>query len=163
MGVEIERKFLVKDLPSLDGHVGHRTLQGYISTQPDCVIRVRIKNDKGFITLKGMPVGISRSEFEYEIPMLEAETMLLTFCKSRIEKHRFFIPFQGYIWEVDIFHGENEGLIVAEIELPSQDAVFDIPEWIGKEVSHLPRYLNACLSERPYKQWEEAEQKALDA
>src|SRR5436190_1509449 len=136
MGVEIERKYLIhKDLwHSIDKGKGEYLRQGYISTDPSKTIRVRVTDSKGFLTIKGSTKGISRLEFEYEIPREEAIELLNHFTSSSIEKIRYKISHIGKVWEADEFKGENEGLLLAEIELSSATETFEIPRWIGKEV-----------------------------
>lgn len=156
MPLEIERKFLVtgdwkeiaKDSKQL--HVK----QGYLSKNGNCTVRVRTMNTRGFLTVKGRSKGISRSEFEYEIPLSEAEEMLELCTGAIIEKSRYFIPHKGKTWELDVFKGDNKGLIVAEIELGSEDEKFELPDWAGEDVSHDKRYSNSNLSQNPYKDWE---------
>lgn len=145
--MEIERKFLlhhqlwdavIKPNPK-------KIVQAYLVNTAEKTIRVRIKGDKGFITIKGPTKGISRSEFDYEIPLTDAEAMIAQFAEKVIDKDRYEIMFDGKLWEVDIFHGKLEGLILAEIELESEDEVFSLPEWIAEEVSHDVEYFNARL------------------
>ena len=152
MAAEIERKFLVKEgwRPQTEGV---RIAQGYLSSVPERTVRVRIKGEKGFLTVKGRNEGIRRAEFEYEIPLLDAETMLTLCEQPLIEKRRCLVPYGGFTWEVDVFAGANEGLIVAEIELPQEDAVFEKPDWIGQEVSGDVRYYNSSLIHHPYREW----------
>jgi adenylate cyclase len=154
MGKEIERKFLVKsDAYRALGTCEHLR-QGFLSTAKERVVRVRIMGDKAFFTVKGISTGATRAEFEYEIPVADAHFMLDKLCeKPIIDKHRFTIPFRGFTWEVDEFHGENEGLVVAEIELPSEDAGFEKPDWIGEEVTYDARYFNSNLVKQPFKSW----------
>ncbi len=153
MPKEIERKFLVlkpqwDQVPRPEGIlIG----QGYLSTDPACTIRVRTYGDKGFITIKGKQAGISRDEFEYEIPLAEAEEMLRIFHPPQTAKTRYKIPFAGHTWEVDEFIEANAGLIVAEIELGYIEESFERPAWIGREVSDDPRYLNVNLARKPLK------------
>lgn len=155
MAKEIEHKFLVKgdQYKSLVTPTLYR--QGYIPTQNGMTVRVRIAGEKGFLTLKDKTVGMSRNEFEYEIPVLEAKQMLDTMCdKPQIEKYRYVIPAeQGLKWEVDEFLGDNAGLVVAEIEVPTEDMKFLLPEWIGKEVTGDKKYNNSQLCKKPYKEW----------
>ena len=155
MAKEIEHKFLVKgdQYKSLVTPTLYR--QGYIPTQNGMTVRVRIAGEKGFLTLKDKTVGMSRNEFEYEIPVLEAKQMLDTMCdKPQIEKYRYVIPAeQGLKWEVDEFLGDNAGLVVAEIEVPTEDTKFLLPEWIGKEVTGDKKYNNSQLCKKPYKEW----------
>ena len=153
MSKEIERKFLVKkNLFKIIGESQY-IAQGYLSSTPDRTVRVRIKNHKGYLTVKGKNKGISRSEFEYEIPEIDAKELLKLCEQSIIIKRRHIVKFKNSLWEVDIFEGDNEGLIVAEIELQSEEENFDKPEWIGEEVSFDTRYYNSNLSKFPYKLW----------
>jgi adenylate cyclase len=145
MAKEIERKFLVdKDkLPPLSNP--QNIIQGYIPSS-NATVRVRINNDKAFLTLKGKTKGISRSEFEYPIPIEDAKDILDELCiKPYIEKKRYNIHIGKHIWEIDVFEGQHEGLIVAEIELSSEDEAFEKPSWVIKDVSHDYRYKNAYL------------------
>ncbi len=154
MGVEIERKFLVAG-------DGWRTLgapvllrQGYLSADPERTVRVRIEGEQGVLTIKSKNEGASRGEWEYPIPLPDAEELLDRLCeRPLVEKYRRRIDFQGFTWEVDEFLGENAGLVVAEIELPAEDTVFDLPEWIGKEVTGERRYYNSSLIRLPYSKW----------
>ena len=153
MAKEIERKFLVKKelfKPSVEGEF---IAQGYLSSTPEHTVRIRIKNHRGYLTIKGRNTGISRSEFEYEIPEVDAKELLELCEPSIIVKHRHNINFNGSKWEVDVFEGDNEGLIVAEIELKSEDETFSKPDWIGEEVSFDVRYYNSNLSKCPFKSW----------
>lgn len=154
MAKEIERKFLVKS--DAWKRVARGTLyrQGYLSTIKERVVRVRTIDEKGFLTIKGKVEGISRSEFEYEIPAEDANLMLDSLCeKPIIEKYRAKIDYEGAIWEVDEFLGENEGLVIAEVELNDENQVVEIPDWIGEEVSGNPKYFNSNLITNPYKKW----------
>ena len=153
MAQEIERKFLVHTdkLPPLPSPKVIK--QGYVPTE-GTTVRVRISNDNAFLTLKGRATGITRSEFEYAIPVSDAESMLEELCmQPYISKKRYIIEHAGHTWELDIFEGENEGLIVAEIELEREDETFEKPEWVANEVSDDPRYRNAYLVKNPYKDW----------
>lgn len=155
MAVEIERKFLVTgDFMSVVER-SERIVQGYLCTAPHKTVRVRIRGEKAFLTIKGASdaAGVSRSEFEYEIPVADAEELLPLCEPGVIAKVRHLVPYEGYTWEVDVFQGSNEGLIVAEIELPDEDASFELPDWIGEEVTGDKRYYNAMLSQRPYADW----------
>ncbi|MBW4440253.1 MAG: CYTH domain-containing protein [Plectolyngbya sp. WJT66-NPBG17] len=153
MGVEIERKFLVKDDQWRDLAPGELYRQGYISTVGNTV-RIRVINDRGFITIKGLTQGISRAEYEYEIPVEDATQMLDTLCQPPlIEKYRHKIELNGLVWEVDEFLGENRGLTIAEIELKSADQAIDLPDWIGEDVSHDSRYYNSNLTKHPFTRW----------
>lgn len=154
MGVEIERKFLVEG--SAWRALGEATLlrQGYLNADPARTVRVRIEGAEGILTIKSKNVGASRGEWEYPIPLLDAEELLDTLCeRPLVEKYRRRIAHAGFTWEVDEFLGENAGLIVAEIELPSEDTAFDKPDWIGQEVTGEKRYYNSSLIRFPYAQW----------
>ena len=136
MAIEIERKFLVKKIPHDDIKYSHKIRQGYIAKNKDRVIRIRQKENEYYITIKGNKIGISRFEFEYPIPKDDAEILLENFCQNKlIEKTRHYIEDKGHTWEVDVFHGNNKGLIVAEIELGSEDQTFHTPSWIDYEVT----------------------------
>jgi len=154
--IEIERKFLVKsDEFKTQAFTQNKIAQGYLSSLPERTVRIRIKGNKGFITIKGIGQqgGMSRFEWENEIPLDEA-VQLLTLCeKGKIEKTRFEIKSGSHIFEVDEFYGENEGLIMAEIELKSETDLFEKPEWLGEEVTNDERYYNAYLSKNPFKDW----------
>ena len=154
MAKEIERKFLVagEDWRALAR--GTRYRQGYLSTVKERTVRVRTIDDKGFLTIKGITVGATRSEYEYEIPAADADEMLDELCEQPIiEKIRYEIPLAGVTWEVDEFLGVNDGLIVAEVELQSEDQSFPKPDWIGEEVTDDPKYFNANLIARPFSTW----------
>lgn len=153
MGKEIERKFLVKN-DAWRCVEGAKYRQGYLNSVKERTVRIRTIDDKGFMTVKGIAVGATRLEFEYEIPASEADEMLTALCeKPLIEKKRYKIPYGGFTFEVDEFFGENEGLIVAEVELESEDQVFDKPDWLGDEVSGDSRYYNSNLIKHPYTKW----------
>lgn len=154
--VEIERKFLVHSTEFLQQATSHYSIkQGYLSKHPDRTVRVRIKGDKGYLTIKGRgnATGMSRFEWEKEIPLQDAEQLFLLCESGTIDKTRYEIPFGDHIYEVDIFHGENEGLILAEIELSSETESFDKPEWLAAEVTNDERYYNGYLSQYPFKSW----------
>ncbi len=154
MGREIERKFLVKNHSFKDSAEGTVYRQGYLCAAIERVVRVRTIKDRGYLTIKGQNIGAVRSEFEYEIPFDDAAVMLETLCEgSLIEKVRYKIPYRGFTWEVDEFMGDNEGLIIAEIELSDENEQFDLPDWIGEEVTGYPEYYNASLVKYPYKNW----------
>jgi adenylate cyclase len=155
MGIEIERKFLLKNDSWRDHFTKKMELrQGYFSTSDDCTVRIRISDNEAWLTIKGKTRNISRSEFEYLIPKEDAESMLLELAAEDIvEKVRYFIDCEGSEWVVDEFHGRNRGLVVAEIELSSEDVICEKPEWIGKEVSSDYRYSNSNLSKKPYSRW----------
>ena len=156
MGVEIERKYLIKKDKwnaslAKDG-VQYR--QGYILTDPSKTIRVRLAGEQGYLTIKGLTVGATRPEFEYEIPKQDAIALLDNFCPATINKVRYKIQFDSHLWEIDEFSGDNAGLIVAEIELASEDESFTLPDWIDKEVTAEDKYYNSNLSIHPYKDWQ---------
>jgi CYTH domain-containing protein len=153
MGVEIERKFLVRDTGILDEVDGVAYRQGYLSTDPDRTVRIRRAGAHGYVTIKGRSHGTTRAEFEYEIPPADADDMLLLCVTPVIDKVRYRIEHAGRIWEVDVFDGANEGLVVAEVELPSEEAQIDLPHWIGEEVTNDPRYFNANLVAHPFRDW----------
>ena len=154
MGKEIERKFLVKDNSFKKLARGDKYRQGYLNSMKERVVRVRTINDKGFLTIKGITTGATRAEYEYPIPVEDADAMLDDLCeKPLIEKNRYKISFKGFIWEVDEFFGENQGLICAEIELEKEDQLFEKPEWISDEVTGDPKYFNSNLIQTPYCKW----------
>ena len=153
MSKEIERKFLVDEKIFKPIGDGEFIAQGYLSSIPERVVRVRIKNDRGYLTIKGKNEGISRSEFEYEIPKSDAEELLKICEPSIIIKRRYIVDVDGSKFEVDIFEGDNAGLIVAEIELKSEDEKFSKPLWLSDEVSFDKRYYNSNLSKKPFKTW----------
>ena len=151
MGTEIERKFLVRDNSFKSMAQGTRYRQGYLNSAKERVVRVRTIDDKGFLTIKGITTGATRVEYEYEIPVKEAEAMLDELCEQPlIEKNRYKIAYKGFIWEVDEFFGENQGLILAEVELESEDQSYDKPEWIADEVTGDPKYFNSNLIKSIY-------------
>ena len=154
MGVEIERKFLVTHDSWRDLAPGVLYRQGYIPTQPGRTVRVRVAGDRAFITLKGATQGIARSEFEYPIPVEDANELLNGLCASPlIEKYRHKIDINGLVWEVDEFLGENQGLVIAEVELENADQTIELPDWIGEDVSHDSRYYNSNLVNHPFSGW----------
>ena len=155
MPLEIERKYLVnlKKWLALAKPKGNHYRQGYIVTDPKKTIRVRVTDTKCFITIKGESTGATRSEYEYKIPHEDAEELLDNFCVAEVEKARYKIIYKNKLWEVDEFLGENEGLIVAEIELEEEDEIFEIPEWVGNEITGDERYYNAELVQNPYQNW----------
>jgi CYTH domain-containing protein len=151
---EIERKFLVTGDGWRERSTASAFRQGYLSTVKERTVRVRVVGDRGTLTIKGITVGATRSEFEYPIPIADARTMLDELCERPIiEKTRHVLEFGGHTWEVDEFGGVNAGLIVAEIELEHEEQPFDRPPWIGEEVTADPRYFNANLIEHPYTTW----------
>lgn len=147
---EIERKFLVNNLieEALIGLTPKRIQQGYLLNSEEKTVRVRTKGEKGYLTIKGKTTGISRSEYEYEIPIQEAEAMLHSFCPSTLIKDRYELNHKNHLWEIDVFHGKLSGLIVAEIELQDEHEHFEKPNWLKEEVSYDPSYFNAKLIER---------------
>ena len=154
MPVEIERKFLVNTIPSQQIHRSKKVKQGYMVNDQHQVVRVRSMDNDHFLTIKSNSKGLSRLEFEYQIPKEDAMDMFEHLCGSGIiEKTRHYIETPNHTWEIDEFHGRNQGLVVAEIELESEDEQFDIPEWIGEEVSDDPRYYNMNLMSNPYEVW----------
>jgi len=154
MGEEIERKFLVRKEAWRPESEGSLYRQGYLSTVKERVVRVRVADGKGFLTVKGMTEGFSRFEFEYEIPVRDADQMLDILCeRPLIEKNRYREEHEGMIWEIDVFLGDNEGLLLAEVELESPSRQFTLPDWVGEEVSEDPRYFNANLVKNPFRQW----------
>ncbi len=156
MATEIERKFLLKndDWKKLAAGVVYR--QGYLGADEKRTVRVRVIGNKGFMTIKGKSVGISRMEYEYEIPVADADTLLAELCiQPLIEKKRYRIDYKGFIYEVDEFFADNEGLVVAEIELNSENQKFEKPSWLGREVSDDNRYFNASLVTHPYSLWQD--------
>jgi adenylate cyclase len=159
MAKEIERKFLVNGPAYREGAEAVHYHQGYIPTLNGTTVRVRIAGEKAMITLKGRAVGFSRDEYEYAIPVADAEEMLARLCvPPTIEKVRYTLPWgHGRHWEVDEFMGDNAGLTVAEIEVGSEDEAFERPAWLGREVTGDPKYYNSALCRRPYSQWSEEE------
>lgn len=153
MATEIERKFLISSDAWRAGPPGVWICQGYLCLDPERTVRIRVKGDEGFITIKGASEGIGRKEFEYPIPLGDA-TELLEMChQPLLEKVRHERQVGGHCWEIDEFHGANEGLIMAEIELGSEDEAFEKPEWAGREVSDDPRYYNSALAQNPWQAW----------
>jgi adenylate cyclase len=154
MGEEIERKFLLKDDRWKKLATGVRYRQGFLSTEPERTVRVRVAGSSGWLTIKGLSVGARREEFEYSIPIADAERMLDTLCKRPlIEKTRYTLRVGTHTWEIDVFEGENEGLVVAEVELGTEDEELERPEWLGEEVTDDPRYFNSNLVAKPYRSW----------
>jgi adenylate cyclase len=154
MATEIERKFLVRGQEWRQLATGVIYRQGYIASSKDCTVRVRVAGNQGYLTIKGGTQGISRAEYEYAIPLTDAMELLDTLCQQPlIEKTRYRVPWHGVVWEVDEFVGENQGLTIAEVELTDPEQVLDLPDWIGEEVSHDPRYFNANLARHPFSRW----------
>lgn len=158
MANEIERKFLVDDESELfkslmSSSKGTDIAQGYLNTDPEKTVRVRQKGTKGYLTVKGKQVGISKPEYEYEIPVEDVRQMMLM-CDVKLEKVRFEVKEEsGLTWEIDVFKGLNDGLIIVEIELPDESKKFKIPSWLGKEVSEDLRFANSNLAKVPYGKW----------
>lgn len=154
--IEIERKFLVTSQAfKKEAFTQNRIAQGYLSSVPERTVRVRIKGAKGFLTIKGVSneSGLSRFEWEKEIPADEAAALLKLCEKGVIDKTRFEVKMGNHVFEIDEFHGENEGLVMAEIELESETETFEKPSWLGEEVTNDNRYYNSYLSKNPYKNW----------
>lgn len=165
MGIEIERKYLVKkdkwrshkqQLQNQSSEVGLKYCQGYLPTRDNTTVRVRTVGKQGYLTIKSQVVGYTRSEFEYSIPVEDAKQMLETLClQPLIEKVRYKINYNELVWEVDEFLGDNEGLIIAEIELQNEAQLIDIPDWIDREVND-KKYFNSNLTKYPYSKWNES-------
>ncbi|RAM49612.1 MAG: adenylate cyclase [Hapalosiphonaceae cyanobacterium JJU2] len=154
MAKEIERKFLVKGDNWRKLAEGSVYCQGYIATQKEATVRVRIVGNQGYLTIKSPSVKYSRSEFEYPIPIEDAQEMLDKLCdRPIIEKTRYKIEYSGLIWEIDEFEGVNKGLILAEVELSEETQQIELPPWIGEEVSEDPKYFNSNLVKNPFSQW----------
>ncbi len=154
MAIEIERKFLVNSFDYQKQSECTYIHQGYICAEKERVVRVRIYGEKAFITIKNAAIGFSRDEFEYEIPINEAKQMLDVVCiQPTIEKYRYKFQYKGFTWEIDEFLGENEGLVIAEIELESENTSFEIPNFIADEVTNDTRYYNANLIKNPFRNW----------
>jgi|SRR5208282_4575161 len=156
MGIEIERKFLVDASEWEAAGAGTRIVQGYLSSATGRVVRVRLQGDDARLTVKGATVGLTRPEYEYPIPAEEAREMLESLCeRPLIDKTRYLEAYAGRTWEIDVFHGDNEGLVVAEIELEDEGAKVELPPWVSKEVSADRRYSNSSLAKRPWPTWRE--------
>ena len=153
MGKEIERKYLVAGTAWRELARGVRYRQGYLSTVKERTVRVRTVGDRGYLTVKGVTVGATRHEFEYEIPANDAAALLELCEQPLVEKIRYAIPFGGLTWEVDEFEGANRGLLVAECELSSEDQRIELPPWVGQEVTGDPRYFNSNLIAHPFSKW----------
>ncbi|WP_297092037.1 CYTH domain-containing protein [uncultured Draconibacterium sp.] len=151
--IEIERKFLIDTSIWKPTYGGVKIIQGYLSTDKERVVRVRIKGESAWLTIKGKSEGISRIEMEYEIPIQDAE-VLLGLCKDYpVSKIRYVEKIKGKTWEIDVFEGSNQGLVLAEVELLAENEEFELPPWVTKEVSADYRYFNAWLSAHPYSEW----------
>lgn len=153
MGIEIERKFLVEGDEWRVPSTSSRFQQGYLSTVPERTVRVRVVDDAAWLTIKGLTVGASRNEFEYEIPADDGRQLLALCEQPIIEKERHVLTVDGHTWEVDEFRGVNSGLVIAEVELESEDEAVELPGWVGEEVTGDPRYYNANLIAHPYTTW----------
>jgi CYTH domain-containing protein len=156
MPIEIERKYLINNelwKNEEPHHAGVHYSQGYLCASPERTVRVRIAGDKAFITIKGQTIGFARPEFEYDIPVADALLMLKMCVGPLIEKKRYKVEFASKLWEVDVFEGDNQGLTIAEIELKSTDETFELPPWIGQEVTGDKRYYNSYLSKNPFNNW----------
>lgn len=152
MATEIERKFLVTGSQWREAP-GVRLCQGYLNRDKERTVRVRIAGARAYLTIKGISRGAARLEFEYEIPMADAEQLLMLCDGPVVRKIRYTLEYRGATWEVDEFLEENAGLVVAEIELQAEDQPFERPAWLGREVTHDPRYYNANLAAHPYREW----------
>lgn len=156
MGIEIERKFLLlnEEWKNCIGFLGgQRIVQGYLNKDKNRTVRVRTKGVCGYITVKGVTTGATRAEYEYEIPSKDAIEMLKMCDGNLIEKTRYTKFHNNDIWEIDVFEGKNEGLVVAEVELESEKKKLVLPEWIGEEVTYQPKYFNSSISNHPFKSW----------
>lgn len=154
MAHEIERKFLIKNEEWRKLTRGILYRQGYLSTIPERTVRVRVVGENGYLTVKGLTKGLTRVEFEYEIPLLDANQMLDQLCERPIiEKLRHKLDFAGFTWEIDEYLGENQGLIIAEVELDDEKDYLELPSWVGEEVSDDPKYFNASLVTNPFHKW----------
>ena len=155
MPLEIERKFLVtNDAWRAHARDAARFRQGYLPGVQTASVRVRVSGERAWLNIKSATLGVTRREYEYEIPLADAQDMLEVLCeRPLIEKTRHHVPHGDQLWEVDVFEGDNAGLVVAELELGSPDEPFDRPPWVGDEVSHDPRYYNVSLRRRPFRSW----------
>ncbi len=156
MSKEIERKFLVNSNEFIGQAFNKfRIVQGFLTKDPHRTVRIRIKEDKGIITIKGASnkSGMARFEWEKEIPLNEAESLLKLCLPGMIDKTRYEIPVGKHLFEVDVFDGENKGLIIAEVELKNENEIFEKPDWLGEEVTGDPKYYNSQLSQHPFKNW----------
>jgi CYTH domain-containing protein len=154
MGIEIERRFLVIGDEWKEGAVGTYYRQGYLSFSKEGVLRIRIAGEKAFLTVKSSRDDLTALEYEYEVPMTDAHDMLRKLCeRPPVEKIRHSVPYGGMTWDIDLFIGDNEGLVIAEIELADPEQAIALPPWVGKEITADRRYLNASLYHNPYKEW----------
>ncbi len=155
MGTEIERKFLVRNERWREAaDAGTRYRQGYLIGSARASVRVRIEGEVARLNIKSATLGVRRSEYEYPIPVADAEELLETLCEQPlVEKTRYHVAVGAHRWEVDVFAGDNAGLVVAELELADESEAFEHPPWLGEEVSHDPRYYNVMLARHPYREW----------
>ena len=154
MAKEIERKFLIDKSILIELKDGFHISQGYIETTTKSVVRARIKNDLAFLTLKGETKGMTCSEFEYEIPVQDAKEIISELCQGNtVDKTRYEIKHGQHLWEVDVFHGENEGLVIAEVELSDESESVEFPEWVVEEVTGQQKYFNSSLLKTPFLKW----------
>lgn len=153
MALEIERRFRVSGDAWRGLAPGVPYRQGYLSVEKERTVRVRVVGQQAWLTLKGSISDVTRHEFEYEIPLADAQTIMGAMCPMVVDKLRHRIEHGGFIWEVDEFFGDNAGLVLAEIELPGEDTPFDKPAWLGEEVTHDGRFTNAYLSQHPFSRW----------
>jgi len=154
MGIEIERKFLVRKDLWVPPDDGIQVRQGFLSLDPERTVRVRLAGNEGYLTIKGASTGAARAEYEYPLPAGDANEMLGRLChKPLIEKTRYRVQAGRHLWEVDEFFGDNLGLLVAEVELADPDEEVELPAWVGKEVTEDPRYYNAALIRHPFRAW----------
>ncbi len=155
MAIEIERKYLLANENwRKNADAGMPMMQGYMSSNDKSSVRIRVNGETAHLNIKSKTIGAQRSEYDYAIPLIDAMEMLESLCdKPLIEKTRYHVDYQGHEWEIDVFAGENAGLIVAELELSSVDQAFPLPDWVGQEVTEDPRYYNICLVTHPYKDW----------
>ena len=153
MSIEIERKFLVNNLDFLNKIKGEIYIQAYFLKSEGKVLRIRVTETKAFLTIKQSQTQLSRLEFEYEIPIQDAKILIENSESHPIEKRRYKVLHLGHLWEIDVFESKNKGLVIAEIELESENESFEKPEWLGEEVSHDSRYFNSHLSEHPFCTW----------
>ncbi len=155
MAEEIERKFLVRsDAWRSNVQRSAYFRQGYMAVNDRCAVRVRLQDDHAWLTIKNATLDVRRQEYEYPVPVADAREMLDTLCAGRsLGKTRYFVEHDGNLWEIDVFDGDNDGLVLAELELSDVDQSFTRPDWLGEEVSGDARYVNAALAERPYKSW----------
>lgn len=150
---EIERKFLIKEKIWKPAGNGIKIIQGYLSLEPGRIVRVRIADEKAFLTIKGKVTGIVRTEMEYEIPKTDAEVLMKMCLNAVVEKTRYKENIGNLVWEIDVFEGENKGLIMAEVELQDENQTINLPAWIDIEVSYDKRYFNSWLTQHPYSKW----------